>query len=248
MVALVQARMNSTRLPGKVMKEILGRPVIWHIVNRLKWAKLVNQVMIATSNNPGDGILVDFARENKIGCFTGSENDLVDRLYHAARKFKADAIVRITADCPLVDPALVDKISKHYLDGQGRFEYVSNINPPTYPDGLDTEVFSFKALERIWKEVESRLLLVTSIPAYFQQPGKLRTANIKYKEDLSNMRWTLDYQEDLVFITEIYKQLYRSDRIFLMKDILDFLKNKPQLMNINAGHMRNEGDLRVRKT
>lgn len=247
-VSIVQARMGSSRLSGKVMKEILGKPVLWHIVDRIKRAKLVDQITIATTNNPGDKIIVDFAKENTIDCYAGSENDIVDRLYQAAKRLKADAIVRITADCPLVDPAIVDKVIKHYLDGQGKFDYVSNINPPTYPDGLDTEIYSLKAFEKVWKEVESSPLILDSLPAFFQQVGRFCTANMKYKEDLSHMRWTLDYQGDLDFITEIYKRLYQPDRVFLMEDILNLLKNNPQLMNINAGHTRNEHDFKVLKT
>jgi len=125
-VALVQVRMGSNRLPGKALAEILGKPILWHIVNRLKASELLNKIVIATSTNPVDKVIADFATENSIDCYAGSENDLVDRLYLAAEKFRADIIVRITADCPLADPAVIDRVVRYYQEGQ--FEYVGFLN------------------------------------------------------------------------------------------------------------------------
>jgi len=240
-VATVQARMASTRLPGKVMKEILGRPIIWHIVNRLKYAKLVNHTMIATSSNPADKEIVDFARKSKIDCYAGSEDDIVDRLYQASRQAKADTIVRITADCPLVDPALVDKVVKYYQDGRGKYDFISNTHPPTYPDGLDTEVFSFIALEKIWQEVTDKFKREWIVTNFWENPEIYHLGNIANDKDLSALRWTVDYPDDFEFVREIYERLFKPDKVFLMQDILDLLKKNPELLKINQKHTRNEG-------
>jgi len=240
-IAAIQARMASTRLPGKVMKEILGRPVIWHIFSRLKQAKLVNQIIIATSNNPDDKVIAGFAKANAIDCYTGSENDIVDRLYQPMKQFKADAIVRITADCPLADPGIVDKVTGLFLDAKGGYDYVSNINPPTFPDGLDTEIFSFTALERVWHETKTPFEREWIAANFFEHPEKFRLGNVTNDSDLSHMRWTVDYQDDFDFVMEIYKRLYRPDKTFLMEDVLDLLKKYPELSKINQSHARNEG-------
>ena len=246
-VAIIQARMDSTRLPGKALKDILGKPMLWHIFNRLRHAKLVNQIVIATSNRRSDNPIVKFAEENEIPYYAGSEIDVVDRLYRAAKKFGADAVVRITVDCPLVDPAVVDKVTKAYLDNEDSFDYVSNTHPPTYPDGLDTEIFSFQALKRAWEEVKEPFGREWITTNFFEHPEKYRLGNVEYDEDLSYMRWTVDYQDDLDFIIEVYRRLYQRDKIFLMKDILDLLKKNPGLMEINKHHERDEGYLEALK-
>jgi len=153
-LGIIQARMDSKRLLGKVLKDIVGKPMLWHIVDRLKWAKLIDKTIIATSNDQSDKPIIAFARENKIDHYAGSTNDLLDRFYQAARKFKPETLVRITADCPLIDPVIVDRVIKYYLDGE-QFDYVSNARPKaTYPAGLDVEIYSFEAFERAWREVE----------------------------------------------------------------------------------------------
>lgn len=247
-VAAIQARMASTRLPGKVMKEILGKPIVWHIANRLKQAKLVNQIIIATTNKPEDKTIVDFAKANAIDCYAGSENDLVDRLYQTMKRFKADAMVRITADCPLADPGIVDKVTRLFLNAKGGYDYASNINPPTYPDGLDTEIFSFTALERVQHETKTIFEREWITSNFFEHPERFRLGHLKNNADLSYMRWTVDYQDDFDFINEIYKRLYRPDRVFLMEDTLDLLKKNPELLKINRSHVRDEAYAEAKKT
>jgi spore coat polysaccharide biosynthesis protein SpsF len=246
-LAIVQARMGSSRLPGKVLKEILGRPVLWHLINRLKQAKLINQIIIATSDNDRDEPIVRFAEENGIACYAGSESDLVDRLYQAAKRCLADAIVRITADCPLVDPVLVDRIIKLYLDSKGSLDYVSNINPRTYPDGLDVEIFSFQALKKVWEEVKDPFRREWITTNFFEHPEEYRLGNLEHGEDLSHLRWTLDYQEDLDCIVEIYKRLYLDDRVFLMKDILVLLREHPELSEINKSYAGEDGYIEAKR-
>lgn len=228
-VAIIQVRMGSTRLPGKAMKEIVGKPMLWHIVNRLKHAKLVDEVVIATSNKEGNEPIVKFAADNGIECYAGSEDDILDRFYQAVKKHNPDAILRVTADCPLIDPAVVDKVIWYYQRG---FDAVSNTMPRTYPDGLDTEVISYRVWERAWRELKSPWR--EWVPTYFfEHPEKYRLGNVAYNEDLSYMRWTVDYQEDLDFVTKIYEKLYREGDVFLMADILKLLAEHPELTEIN---------------
>lgn len=149
--AIIQARMGSTRFPGKVLKEILGKSILWHLISRIEKAKLINEIVIATTKNEIDRPILKFAEENGIKSYAGSEEDVLDRYYQAAKKFSADPIVRITADCPLMDPEVIDSVVQFYLDN--KYDYVANtLEPITFPDGMDVEVFSFKNLEKIWKE------------------------------------------------------------------------------------------------
>src|SRR6266404_7263546 len=146
-VAVIQVRMGSTRLPGKVLADVVGQPMLWHIVDRLRFAKLIDEVVLATSTETKDAPIRAFAAEQGIPCFAGSELDLVDRLYRTALQFGADAIVRITGDCPLTDPEIVDEVVGTYLTQARTIDYVSNVLPRTYPDGLDTEIYPTKTLE-----------------------------------------------------------------------------------------------------
>lgn len=244
-VAVIQARMGSTRLPGKVLKDIVGKPMLWHIADRLKHAKLVDQIIVATSDNERDEAIIAFAKDNKIDYYAGSEIDLLDRIYQVAKQFEANAIVRITADCPLVDPVVVDKVVKYYFE-KGPFDYVSNSRPEaTYPLGLDVEICSFHALTRAWEEVKDHFMRSQALANLYVVPNKYRLGSVRYDRDLSYMRWTVDYQDDLDFVTEIYKRLYQEDKIFLTQDILNLLEKDSKLMEINRGHTRDTNYLKA---
>lgn len=237
-VAHVQARMGSTRLPGKVLIDIVGKPMLWHIVNRLKWSKLIDKIVIVTSTNEKDETILEFGEKEGIETYAGSENDLVDRHYQAAKKFKANVMVRITADCPLVDPKIVDKIINYFLGG--KFDYVSNVEKPTYPDGLDVQVFSYSALETMWKKAKK--FEREYFPIYIKlHPEMFKIGSVEQERDISHMRWTVDYEEDLKFVREIYKRLYKEDEIFYMEDVLRLLKHHPELIDINKGLKSVEG-------
>jgi spore coat polysaccharide biosynthesis protein SpsF len=244
-IATIQVRMGSTRLPQKALKEILGKPMLWHLINRVKEAKLVDKVVIATTTNEEDKLLIHFAKENGIDYYAGSENEIVDRLYMAAKKFGAEAIVRITGDCPLIDPQIIDKEVEYYLKNKDRIDYISNVHPPTYPDGLDTEVYPLKTLEMMWKEIKDHFLKEWIYTYIIENPDKFKIANIENEEDISWMRWTVDYNEDLDFVREVYKSLYKPDKVFYMRDILGLLRNKPELMEINKKFIRNEAYIKA---
>ncbi len=239
-IAIVQARMGSTRFPGKVLEEIAGHPMLWQVVNRVRMARTVDNVTVATSTESSDRAVADFCAKEGIPCFLGSENDVLDRFYQAARSYEADAIVRITADCPLVDPQVVDKVVSAYL--QDGYDYVTNTMRYTYPDGLDVEVFSFSALEMAWHEARFPAERQHVTP-YISRSGRFRLHNVESEVDLSsrNLRWTVDEPADLEFVRAIYAYLGNNHKPFGLDHVLQLLEEEPHLMEINAGKIRNEG-------
>jgi len=239
-VAIVQARMGSKRLPGKVLQRIMGETLLGHIIDRISKSKFINgNIILATTSNPSDQIIVDFANEKHLDCFAGSEDDVLDRFYQAAKLADADIIVRITADDPFKDPEIMDEIIKIMIDGD--FDYVSNTIEPTYPEGLDIEVFSFDSLEKAWKEAKKSSEREHVTPYIWNHPAIFNLYNVKNKEDLSSMRWTVDTDKDFEFARAVYERLYVPGKIFLMNDILTILKNEPDLQKINAGIERSAG-------
>lgn len=242
-VAIIQARMGSTRLPGKVMKEILGRPMLWHMINRLEKSKLIEKMVIATTTNEKDKVILEFARKHNLESYTGSEDDVLDRFYQTAKKCGARTIVRATPDCPLIDPELVDKIIGYYLENQDKLDHVCN--GLSFPDGIvETAVFSFAALERAWKEARLASEREHVTPYIRNHPEIFRTATIENDEDLSHIRLTVDDERDFRLVTEVFKNLYREGEIFHLKEILDLLRRKPELLEINRTTIRDEGYLK----
>ncbi|MFC1874300.1 cytidylyltransferase domain-containing protein [Chloroflexota bacterium] len=239
-VAIVQARMGSTRLPGKVMREILGKPVLAHLITRLKESRLIEGIVIATSDKERDKPILKLARELGIDSFAGNEDDVLDRYYRAARKYSAEVIVRITADCPLIDPELVDKVVAYYLDKEDMVDLAHS--GPSYPDGVvETEVFPFTAMEKAWKEAHlaSEREHVT---AYIWKNTEIfRTATLENEEDLSHIRLVVDDERDFQLVAEIFENLYQEGEIFHLKDIMNFLKKRPKLLELNKRTVRNEG-------
>ncbi len=231
-VAIIQARMGSTRLPRKVMKKILGKEVILHDIDRLRQIKNLDKIVIATTNKNADNLIVEAIKnyDSDIGVFRGSEDDVLDRYYKAAKEFNATVIVRITSDCPLIDPKVSDKVIEAFLNN--KCDYCSNCLKRTYPQGLDTEVFSFEALEKAWKEAKEDYQREHVTPYIYENPGKFKLLNVSNDKDLSYLRWTLDTIEDFNFIEEIYKRLYKENKIFYMDDVLKVLEKEPELIEI----------------
>lgn len=239
-VAIVQARMSSTRLPDKVLMNIMGQPLLAHVIDRISKSKLVNSnIILATTSNPADHDIVNFAKEYHLDCFVGSEEDVLDRFYQAAKQADADIIVRITSDDPFKDPEVMDEIIQIMIDGD--FDYVSNTIKPTYPEGLDIEVFRITALEKAWREAIKTSEREHVTPYIWKHPELFNLKNVENDIDLSAMRWTLDTQRDFEFTKAIYKRLYIPGKIFLMKDILKLLNEVPELKEINAGIARLSG-------
>ena len=241
--AIIQARMGSSRFPGKVMKTIIGKPMLWHQINRLRKSELIEKIIIATTNKIQDRTIVDFAKENNILYFAGSEEDVLDRFYYTAKKFKVETIVRITADCPLIDPSLVDMIINFYIDNKNQYDIVHN--GATYPVGiLETEVFSFNILKKTWKnaELSSEREHVTSY--IWKNPEMFRQATVENSKDLSHLRLVVDYEKDFKLIKTIFQNLYKEDDMFHLEDIVKFLNQNPELIILNNNIIRNEGYLK----
>jgi len=244
-VAIIQARISSTRLPGKVLKKIEGKTVLEHVINRTKAAKNISDVVVATTVKKEDIKIVQLCANLGISVFRGSENDVLDRYYQAARLFKAEHIVRITSDCPLIDPMVIDQVIELYF--RKKADYASNTMIETYPDGLDTEVFSFKTLKMAWENAKLSSEREHVTPYIRKNPNILKLVNLKCNIDLKNKRWTIDESKDFEFIKTIYKNLYHKNALFGMKAILNFLKKYPEIEEINKNIIRNEGYLKSLK-
>lgn len=237
-VALIQARMGSSRFPGKVLEDLAGHPMLWHVVNRVRRAKSVEKVVVATTDHSGDDPIAEFCRSEGVACFRGDENDVLDRFYQAAKLHQADVVVRVTADCPLIDPAVIEKIVNRFA--RGDCDYACNVIRYTYPDGLDTEVFSFTALERAWREADKPSEREHVTP--YLRTDKFRTANVESEIPVSpaDYRWTVDHPADLEFVRKVYAA-FPGNAKFGYRDVFDLLKERPDLATIQAETITNEG-------
>ncbi|MGB7958049.1 MAG: glycosyltransferase family protein [Minisyncoccia bacterium] len=234
--AIVQARMGSTRLPNKVLKDLCGRPLVWQVINRVKASRKIDKIILATTQNPNDAALENWAGENDIPCYRGSEDDVLDRFYNAARLFKADVIVRITPDDPFKDPAIIDQVIDLFEEEKLDFAY--NNKPATFPEGLDTEVFSFQALERAWTEAKDPFEREHVTQYFYRHPELFRQKCLIHPEDLSYLRWTIDTQKDWDMAEMVYKELFPSNSHFSMADILELLRRRPEIALVNADEKR----------
>jgi spore coat polysaccharide biosynthesis protein SpsF len=237
-VAIIQARMTSTRLPGKILADLAGCPLLERVVGRAKRAKLLQLVAIATTDRPTDDAVAALCDKIGVACFRGSEDDVLDRYYQAAKTFAAETVVRLTADCPLLDPDVIDRAVRCFQAGD--FDYLSNGVERTYPDGLDTEVFRFTALERAWREARLKSEREHVTPYLYKHPELFRLGSEKNDRDFSALRWTVDEPEDLEFVRAVYGH-FGPERTFGMADVLKLLGEHPELQAINAGFEINEG-------
>jgi len=235
-VALIQARMGSTRFPGKSLVDVAGHPMLWQVIERVRAAATVDKVVVATTDKPSDDPIAALCGDEGIPCFRGSADDVLDRFYQAARAHQADAIVRITGDCPLIDPAVIDKIVSRFRHGD--CDYASNVLRYTYPDGLDTEVFSFSALEAAWREASSPAEREHVTP--YLRSEKFRRANVESEIPVARgCRWTVDDPEDLEFVRKAYAGLPRQ--CFGYRDVLDLMRRKPEVAGAQCETISNEG-------
>ncbi|MBM7606295.1 spore coat polysaccharide biosynthesis protein SpsF [Metabacillus crassostreae] len=232
--AIIQARMGSTRLSGKVMKEIKGSTVLSHVIERVKQSSLIEEIIIATTGHERDDVIEKEAITCGVKVFRGSEEDVLSRYYLAAKENNIDIIVRITSDCPVIDPNVIDKIVKYYL--HENYALVTNagaeLSQRSFPRGLDTEVFSFDELEVGFINGQEKYHREHVTPYIYEHSNKIHY----YKNDIdySKYRWTLDTEEDFVLINEIYNRLYKGKHDFYLQDILEIFKHEPKLSTINA--------------
>ena len=232
-LAIVQARMGSTRLPGKTLIDIEGKPLLEHVINRIRYSKMIEEIIIATTNEPEDKVIVNMAKKLQVKTYEGSSYDVLDRFYQVARLFKGKVIVRITADDPFKDPKVIDDIVKYFLS-HPELNYVSNTIEPSYPVGIDVEVFSYQALKTAWENAKDSAEREHVTPYIIRNPSLFKIANYKSNKQLSYLRWTIDTKEDLQMTKEVYNKLYLKDKIFYMDDILQLLQKYPHISDINS--------------
>jgi len=235
-VAIIQARMGSTRLPGKVLAPIRDHPMLWYVVERTRAAKTLDEVIVATTTQPADAAIVAFCGELGLGCFQGSEADVLDRYYQAGLQEKADAVVRITSDCPLIDPEVVDKVVEAFV--LQKPDYASNSLVCTYPRGLDTEVMTFGALERAWTNARQPYQRSHVTPYIYENPAKFNLLSVTGEQDHSRYRWTVDTSEDLEFVRAVYARLEGKPSLF--GDVLKLMEREPALAEINRSVSQKE--------
>jgi len=234
-VCIIQARMDSTRLPGKVLKDICGYPMLHWVVNRAVKAELVDELVVATTKDNSDDPIFEWCSEHDIKCFRGDAFDVLDRYYQTARNYRADIIVRLTADCPLIDPVLMDEVITVFF--KNGVDFAANRLPPpytrTYPIGLDIEVASFSALEKAWRQARLPFEREHVMPYLYSVKDRFSTFILDAEKNYGNCRWTVDVPEDLEFIRALFNKL--NCRInFSWREVLQILEENPELENINA--------------
>jgi len=233
-VIITQARMTSTRLPGKVLKKVQGKSLLEHQLDRLKRVVTADEIIVATTVNETDEPIVALCEQLQVIFHRGSEDDVLARYYEAAQPFKPDVVVRVTSDCPVVDPEVIDKVIQYYLNHYPHYDYVSNCLKRSYPRGMDTEVFSFKALEEAFNEatVHPDREHVTSFIQH--QPNRYKLGDVTFFQNQSNHRWTVDTEEDFELVSNIINALYPEKTNFTLEDILKLLEKKPKWSKINT--------------
>jgi len=241
MIAIIQARLGSKRLPSKVLLKIENAPMLYYVVRQVKASELIDDVIIATTNLPEDDKIIRFCSKLGLQYFRGSSEDVLDRYYKCAKKFKCDPVIRISADCPLIDPKVIDKTIKKFL--KNLYDYVGTnlekkngkwINSTcNFPQGMAVEVASFKTLEKAWKKAKKPSEREHVFPYVQFNPHLFKVSNIKNGRDLSFVRCTVDRPEDLEFVRELYKRISKRKKIVCISDILKIVKNEPRLLKIN---------------
>lgn len=240
---ILQARLSSSRLPGKVLKTLHGKPMLEQQIARFAKIQTPYQLVVATSEQPEDDAIALLCKKLDINCFRGELNDVLSRFYHAATHIKKQHdiqhIVRITGDCPVIDAKIIDQVIALYLAKQ--CDYCSNCAPATFPDGLDVEVFSLAALKTAFEQAQKPSEREHVTLFIRNNPNLFTLCNYQNNVDLSHLRWTVDEPADFEFVTQVYRALYPQNKYFDFNDILTLLQQKPELCSINLGINRNEG-------
>lgn len=241
-VAIVQARMSSSRLPGKVLLEAAGKPLIIHLLERVRRCRNINAVWLATSKEAEDDVLANLVEKDGVAVFRGSLSHVLSRYWNIGKREGADAVVRLTGDCPLHDPVVIDSVVDFFLKRSRTLDYVSNVVPPTYPDGLDTEVFTFESLNHAYRNAKTAFE-VEHVTPYIRKEATLkgRLGNVYSPSDFSHIRWTLDEREDYELIRQVFEDLYPVNRDFGWLDVLAWQTRDPRRLEINKRFQRKEG-------
>ena len=232
-VVITQARTGSTRLPGKIFKEVLGKSLLEYHLERLRDIRQADDIVIATTDQPADDKIAGFCREKNVNCYRGSEDDVLDRYYRAAKEYEAKAIVRVTSDCPLLDPEVVDGVITAFRDNAEKFDYASNTLERTYPRGLDCEIFSTAVLEEIHGLAGDKADREHVTAYIYRHPEKYRLLNVPRILDVSRYRWTVDTPDDFELIRRILEALYPVNPKFRLDDCLRLFEQNPEWEKIN---------------
>lgn len=238
-LAILQVRTSSTRLPGKVLLPILGRPMLARQIERLLRCQRIDRLIVATSGAAADDSIAGLCREMDIECFRGSLDDVLDRFYQAACVYEPQHVVRLTGDCPLADPSLIDALIEFHLAEAA--DYSSNCHVPSLPDGLDAEVMRFTTLEAAWREARRPSEREHVTPWIRAHEERFKIALWRHEPDLSSERWTVDEEADYCFVCAVYEALYPENPAFGMQEVLALLERRPELRALNQGIERNAG-------
>lgn len=239
-IIIVQARMTSTRLPGKVLKEVRGKSLLEYQIERLRQVRLADEIVIATTTNDADQPIIELCERLGAAYYRGPEEDVLSRYYEAATHFGANVVVRVTSDCPLIDPGVMDEVIGLYINNRDKYDYVSNTLERTYPRGLDTEVFSMAALKKAYNEARGQSEREHVTLFIYRRPEQFQLANSSSAIDYSHHRWTVDTPEDFELIKRIFLGLYPVNSRFTWLEILDLLNENPEWVEINAGVKQKE--------
>ena len=237
--AIIQARMGSRRLHGKTLAPIEGYPMLWHVLERVRRSTYINQIILATTSSPQDDVLADFGRDFHVEVVRGDEFDVLDRFHQAAVVHRVETIVRVTPDCPLLDPKVIDLVIAEYL--HNHCDYASNTITYTFPEGLDVEVFSRGALERVWKEASKYSDREHVTPYIRNNPDRFQIREVRGPYQCGQFHWSVDEPADLEFVRAVYRNLYAKEPRFGLDEVLALLREKPELAALNAGVEINAG-------
>lgn len=237
-VAIIQARMGSSRLPGKVMKPVLGRPLILSMLERVRGARTLDEIVVATTTASEDDAVATLMEEHGFACFRGHATDLLDRHLQARRAANASAVVKIPSDCPLIDPRVIDRVIAAFRAHPEEYDFVSNLHPATYPDGNDVEVIPMHALELGWQEATCPFEREHTTPFFWERPERFRINNVTWETGLDysmSHRFTIDYPDDLAFVTAVFEGLHLPGAPpFSLNEILSFLDQRPDVFRLNS--------------
>lgn len=235
--AIIQARCGSTRFPKKVFADINGKPLLRHVVNRLKYTSLIDDIVIATTVNPKDDAIEEWCRKEQVKYFRGSEEDVLNRYYSAFIAFPSDVIVRVTADDPFKEPSVIDKVISKLLNE--KYDLVTNNFPPSFPEGLDCEAFNFEVLATMEYSTQDSFEREHVTQYAYHNPDKFRIGNVVSDCQLSSYRWTIDNEEDYEMVKAVYShRKENTDGPLLMDEILEILKEHPEISQVNSGVKR----------
>jgi spore coat polysaccharide biosynthesis protein SpsF len=238
-LAILQARASSTRLPGKVLKPILGRPMLALQIERVGRSRRIDKLLVATSLDTSDDPIAALCRESGVSCFRGSLDDVLDRFYQAAAELKPASVVRLTGDCPLADPVVIDQLIQLHI--ARRDDYTSNTLTRTFPDGLDAEVMRFACLETAWREAALPSEREHVTPFIYHHSQRFKLGGLNQADDLSHWRWVVDEPADFAFISRIYEALYPTNPAFTTADVLKLLRENPDIAALMGRAKTNEG-------